>query len=649
MRTAFLLIAPIALAAGAQEIAGYAVDPLSRNINVVYSVPSDAPDSVTAICTWSPADKNAWRPADAMPRISETAYNMAAADEWNAWHSAGRIVERRAAGLDRTAVFNPYPDATVDGQVHADFRIELRGPNDEPLGAAQTRIDVDNREVRYIEDWSQVIQNGVVGEGKPWSYRSDYAAGEGMSLNSALAGFIDHEHELPPLTYPLDLDGHYAIYLCTNPSKGAIRLRLTGDEWADQLGSRFPREEVLWRWARMDRQHLVLRQTHNYTGWQAAHVDYIKLVPLTDAQVLDLDARFGGPTDRLIAGYWEPYSWAFWDNVTETLQHRGPLSAFADARVKIVDTQINRFGMKSIYETRTSDQLLHSTIGDPIGDVVQPRTDNVGKMQQFTNTLDATLRYSRDLALVPHANFGATNCYLGTPLQGDFSVRHPEWLRGHALRYEAPEVRAYILSMVREALAIGAPGVSIDFCRYPEGIDAPETCTQFLRELRALADEFGAARNARVPVLVRFPGTGVGMAEMFDYATWAREGLVDYLCPSNIQGRHMHIDMAPYFDAVKGTSCMLLPCVDALTWGLPFPGPFLWRASQLYNQGAKGLYVYQADGRILGTPSDRRAIRTLASSAAVARFWHDDTVNRAARSKGIYITTPHEFGKYHGW
>lgn len=651
MRVVVLAITVLlSLASSAQEIASFEIDPLSHNINVAYSIPATAPEVVSVLCSWSPADKQEWKPANVMPLFSETAYNMATAEQWNQWHSEGHIVERRAAGLNRTIVFNPYPDAVVDGQVQVDFRVELRGADDAVIGSVQSRITADMRDVVYIEDWSKVIQSdSVAAEGKAWSYLSDYAAADGMSRNDALHGYIDAEHELPALMYPLDLKGHYAIYLCTNPSKGAIRLRLSGDERAEQLGSRFPREEVLWRWTRMNRQHLVLRQTHNYTGWQHAHIDYVKLVPLTDTQVLELETRFGGAPDRLIAGYWEPYSWAFTENVTETLQHREPLSAFAEARVKIVDTQIGRFGMKSVYETRLTDQLLYSTIGDPIGDVVQPKTDNVGKMQHFTNTLDATIRYSRDLMLMPHANFGATNCYPGTPLQGDFSLQHPDWVRGHALRYEVPEVRAYILSLFREALEIGAPGISIDFCRYPEGIDTAETCTQFLRELRKLADEFGAARFKQVPILVRFPGTGVRMAEKFDYATWVKEGLVDYLCPSNIQGRHMHIDMTPYLEAVKGTSCLLLPCMDALTWGLPFPGPFLWRTSQLYNQDVKGLYVYQADGRILGLPSDRRHMRMLASSAAIGRFWYEDTINRPKRSKGIYITPPHEFGKYHGW
>ncbi len=61
------------------------------------------------------------------------------------------------------------------------------------------------------------------------------------------------------------------------------------------------------------------------------------------------------------------------------------------------------------------------------------------------------------------------------------------------------------------------------------------------------------------------------------------------------------------------------------------------------------MYVYQADGRLLGLPSDRRHMRMLASSSAIGRFWYEDTIKRPVRSKGIYITAPHEFGVYHGW
>ncbi len=606
------------------------------------------------ISSWSPPEKADWRPARVTPFISETALTLARDDDWRAWVGRGRIIERRAAGLERTVVFNPYPDAQPNGVVDADFRIEVNSLDGRPLAAAQARVKADNRDVVYIEDWSQVFQRDVLvataaPAGRRWTWRTGLDAAAGASLGNALYGESPPDHPLQPLSYPLDLRGHYALFVCTSERAG-IRLRLTGDERSDTIGSRRPHEEVLWRWTLMDRQHLVLRQPHTYTGYASAQIDYVKLVPLPPPLVGSLDARYGGEPDKLVAGYWEPYSWAFVEDVRETLQHREPLIAFQEARVGLLDIQIGRFGDKVVYESRRTDPLVYGTFGDPVEGNARPETNNVGRMQQYTNTLEAELRYARDLGLRAHANFGAGACYVGTPLQGDVTKKHPEWERSNTLRFEIPEVREYALSLYREALEIGADGISIDFCRYPEGVDTAETANTLLRELRRLADEFAKVRGSPVPVLIRFPGTGVRLHDRFDYPTWVREGLVDYLCPSNIQGRHLHIDVAPYLRAVRGTRTRLLPCVDGLGWGLPMPGPFLWRVAHLYRAGVDGVYVYQADGRILGRPEDRRCVRLLAAGRAVEQWWEEDRRERPRRSKGVYLSRPEApGGAYHGW
>jgi len=631
------------------------VDPVTRYVHVSYLVPANAPGEAVVQCAWSLPGAGNWRPAKVAPYLSETALNLVRREDWESWRREGRLIERGAAGLERTAVFNPYPEAQDGGRVDVDFRIEVQTTEGASLASYQARLQADNSDVVYIEDWSQVIQKDAISTerepaGRQWSWRTDLDATEGVTLGNELYGNSPADSRLPQLSYPLDLTGQHAIFVCTSPDKGGILLRLTGDERLDPLSSRLPGEEVLWRWRAMDRQHLVLKQPHSYKGYMAAHLDYVKVVPLAPEIVAGLDAQFGEEPDRIVAGYWEPYSWAFSDDVLETLQHRAQLTAFREARIGIVDTQLGRFGMKSVYETRETDQLLYSTIGDPVAGDAQPRTDNVGRMQQFTNTLNATVTYARELGLIAHANFGASNCYPGSPLQGDFSRAHPEWMRGSALRFDVPEVQQYALSLYREALEIGAPGISIDFCRYPETIDAADTANTFLKDLRQLADEFGAQRGRHIPILVRFPGTGVRWAEFFDYTAWLREKWVDYLCPSNIQGRHLHIDPAPYLEAAKGAGGMVLPSVDALEWGLDMPGPFLWRMAQLYAAGVPGIHVYQADGRVLGRPGDRRCMRMLANSRAVRRFWEEDDRTRPRHSKGIYLSRPaHPGEEYNRW
>ena len=49
-------------------------------------------------------------------------------------------------------------------------------------------------------------------------------------------------------------------------------------------------------------------------------------------------------------------------------------------------------------QARESEQLRFATYGDPINDVV-PRTSNVGKMQQYTNMLQACVRFAPEVGM----------------------------------------------------------------------------------------------------------------------------------------------------------------------------------------------------------------------------------------------------------
>lgn len=641
----WLLLSRVSLAAPEIRVR---IDPLTRYAHFSYQVPDDAPEMVEVHCAWSAHSTNTWQPARVTPSVSETALNLVDDVLWSQWQ-AGHVTEQRAGGLTRTVVWNPYPEAQGAGRVDADFRIEILDEAERKLASHTVRVRLDNSDVLFLEDWTRVLQPDKIGRPalpgeRKWSFETDLAADLGVTLGNSLRGFYTADIQLPSLTWPLDLRGWYAIYVRTRPHYG-IRLRLTGDERADMLSSWKANEEVLWRWCRMDRQHLVISQPHSHTGYVEGQVDYVKLVPLDTQQVNALQAPQRHEHDRLLACYYEPYSWAFVEDVQSTLMHREPLAAFAEAGAKIVDIQLGRFGSKANYESRLLDRIDGDTLGDPIDGVV-PTTPNVAKMQHYTNMFQACLRYAPELGMRPHANFGATACYRDTLAQGDFSKQHPEWMRGDALRYEVPEVREHILRVYQEALEIGAEAVSIDFCRYPEGIDTAETCTEFLRALRELTNQSGQSRNIKIPILIRFPAHGVRLADRFDYATWLKEDLVDFLCPSNIQGRHMHFDIAPYVAAMGHSPCQLLPVVDGLSWGTDMPGPFLWRVRSLFRAGVDGIYVYQADGRILSSrPGYRRCMQLLGSTRAVDAWWADDERQRSGRSKGIYLN----YSETGGW
>ena len=324
------------------------VDPVTRYFSITYPVPESTPDTVEVVCSVSPAGANEWQPAPVMPAVSETAMVMLPADGWAQWQT-GHVTERRAAGLDRILRFNPYPVLQRDGRVDADFRIVIRGEDDAELATYTTHLKADNSDVVYIEDWSQVFQQDQLQEeggedAQKWQWRTGWEDTLGMSQGNSLHGDAGLDTPIPPLSYPLDLRGWYAIYVHV---PGVIRLRLTGEERTDYLSSRRG-EEVLWKWAKLDHQNLVLEQSHNYKGYVPATIDYVKLVPLTEEQHAALEAPFTAPHDKFIAGYWEPYSYAFHDRVENTLWHREFLTAYPEANIDLVDMQIGRMGMKVV-------------------------------------------------------------------------------------------------------------------------------------------------------------------------------------------------------------------------------------------------------------------------------------------------------------
>ena len=207
---------------------------------VSYPVPQDAPEEVAVLCAWSPAGEAIWQPAKVTPFVSETALRLVPGEEWNEWIGQGRITERRAAGLMRTLCFNPYPEAQEGGRVAVDFRIEVQSAEGTALAVHMLRLEADFSDVTVIEDWSSVFQQNALdadaeADGAHWSWRTDLPPEKGVSLGNALYGDAGPDTPLPPLSYPLDLKGWYAIFVHV---PGSIRLRLTGDERDDLLSSR---------------------------------------------------------------------------------------------------------------------------------------------------------------------------------------------------------------------------------------------------------------------------------------------------------------------------------------------------------------------------------------------------------------------------
>ncbi|HBN86533.1 MAG TPA: hypothetical protein DDZ89_22170 [Clostridiales bacterium] len=625
----------------------YTVDPVTRYVHISYPVPMSAPEEISVVCRVI-RDGEAIIPG-VLPYVSDTAYALMSKEEWSNGIQNGLITERQRAGQTANLVWNPF--LRFKGNCKGVFQIDLMDQGHKIAGYSLD-VDIDNSDVLLINDWNQVIQSDLVAEHpvsgqSKWWHRKQLDD-QGVLFGDSLLEAYEKDMELPQLTYPLNLQGTYGIFISVPPKLGAVELRLTGDDRADIFNGSHPGKETFWRWTDMTRQHLVIKQpyrtVYEYEEDYRAYLDTVRLVPLDETTVKALEANRGtGKDKKIVAGYYEPYSWSFYDKIERNIQHLEPITAFSQAQLDILDIQYGRGGSKMSNETRVGDQLIKDTYGDPVRGKV-PRTNNVGRMQQYTNMTGTSIKYAKMLGLKPFMSLGATSCYVGSSLESDFSKKYPEYRDGNCLSYEIPQVREYILSLFEEVLEMGGKGISIDWCRYPNSVKDSGTVTLFFRELRELANRYSA--QEKVKICTRFPAKGVTASEYMDYKTWVQEELIDYLCPSNIQGRHLNFDIKEYADAVKGTKTKLLPCVDGLGWGLEWPGMFYQRIQKCYEGGADGIYIYQCDSPVLGSPEARRYLSITGYPDVIKTCMDEEKAKQVYYSKNIYITQPIHHGNF---
>lgn len=127
------------------------------------------------------------------------------------------------------------------------------------------------------------------------------------------------------------------------------------------------------------------------------------------------------------------------------------------------------------------------------------------------------------------------------PYHSRFWRQHPEWhLSDGSLDYSQKAVRDHYLALIREAVArFPADGLELDFMRHghyfrPENThDGSRLMTEFVREVRRLAEEQSKRRGAKIRIAVRVPSTPwISTQRGLEAIEWARSGLVDLVIAS---------------------------------------------------------------------------------------------------------------------
>ncbi|HOK79749.1 MAG TPA: hypothetical protein PK303_06920 [bacterium] len=334
---------------------------------------------------------------------------------------------------------------------------------------------------------------------------------------------------------------------------------------------------------------MTVRQPDQYPFGSMA---YIKLVPVFRKDYLKTSSRWN---DKSLALYFEPYSWAFYYDLDTSEKVKEAMILFKEMGATEVHTQVIRFGSKALHHSRVVER--HDK-GAMMGD---DGTFSPGPaaMVRALDILKETNDVCHYLGISHFANAGLTNCYPGTDLEEKISRQHPEWRTANILRFNVPETRRYVVEVLKEFVEWGNDGISIDCMRYPY-YHTEEDLLNLFHEIRRAMDKIS---NTKIPLTVRIPAEDIVYYRVFEQL--ARKNIVQCVIPSNLLTRYPIFSLKPYLKW-KDYGCKIYGIIDGwlihmasyLNFQLSlyrFPSDIKNDIKRFFNEGADGVFVYQAD------------------------------------------------------
>jgi len=193
----------------------------------------------------------------------------------------------------------------------------------------------------------------------------------------------------------------------------------------------------------------------------------------------------------------------------------------------------------------------------------------------------------------------------GVPPNG-IMKQHPDWaLFGGAWDYDYEGVRQAMLDFTKEVLdGYDVDGIEYDYMRWchmfkpGEGAANADLLTDFTRKTRRLLDE-GAKRRGcgRLLFGVRVPQALKECEYLgFDLAAWIKEGLVDYVVPSDFMHTDTNMKTEDFVKLTEETDCKVYPAIHN-RFALDKPNEH-YRLMNLANfrAAAHNFYAFGADG-----------------------------------------------------
>ena len=198
--------------------------------------------------------------------------------------------------------------------------------------------------------------------------------------------------------------------------------------------------------------------------------------------------------------------------------------------------------------------------------------------------------------------------------------------------FQYPEVREFVFRVMEElAKNYDVDGLELDWMRWCKMFsgDVPKEqrntiLTDYHRRIREMLNEVGQLKGKHLLLSVRVPQTLEECDDLgYDVAAYARDELIDILCPSDFICSDPHMRVDTYKRLTKGTKILLLPSLHSpagMKAGLLTTEHIRALAHSYYEQGADGMSVYNwFTARELNLPENFTALEEIGDPTFLAR------------------------------
>jgi len=370
----------------------------------------------------------------------------------------------------------------------------------------------------------------------------------------------------------------------------------------------------------------------------AVWVAYVKLVPLSDDELQALKSECeDGPHRRLFA---HNYAWSY------TCIYRPNTEAEIRRELEpLRDTDFSRIywetasGDRTRYPSKIGRMSTNEWVEDPYR-VCDRLADESWRefARKGIDPLRVAVDYAHKIGLEFHASYRTAGFHFPVLEEewttGGLYDQHPEW-RGRdrqgrptpRLSYAYPEVRRFVISLLKESAEYPIDGVCILYNRRPPLLDyepplvevfrqkfgkdprrleerdprwlayRASYLTQFMREVRAAMDDVarkqGRKKHPEVSAIV-MSSEAENLYFAMDVETWVREGLIDTLIPYTSVKRLDPADAKFFLKITQGTQCKME--LNLMPRQLS-PEEYRARDHRLYNAGVENLFLRDTNGR----------------------------------------------------